>query len=186
MFLLKITDGLLWGGGITGLLHVNWSYHLSPISSWITIPIIQPSKFVSTEGKQLEFWGCFEDRNSFYQGTQRLIGWISDKIIGKNIAKFWRGGIYKPSIQAEILKNSQEVEFINQDYRQKYCKTPKRDRALTHHGPTPPLTPTKNYSLKKNQGQNNRGIHRARIWSRKDTCYGSQRTGGGRGLGTPT
>ena len=38
------------------------------------------------------------------------------------IAKVLRGGIYKTEIQAEILQNFQEVEFINQDYRQKYSK----------------------------------------------------------------
>ena len=32
---------------------------------------------------------------------------------GRNIEKFSRGGIYKPSVQAEILQNSQDVEFIN-------------------------------------------------------------------------
>ena len=32
---------------------------------------------------------------------------------------FSRGGIYKPSLQAEIFQNPQEVEFINQDYRMK-------------------------------------------------------------------
>ena len=41
------------------------------------------------------------------------------------------------------MQISQEVGFINQDYRQKYCKILKRDRALTPHGPTPPLTPHK-------------------------------------------
>ena len=36
---------------------------------------------------------------------------------GWNISKFSRGGIYKPSAQTEVLWISQEVEFINQDYR---------------------------------------------------------------------
>ena len=44
------------------------------------------------------------------------------KVIGRDIAKFSRGEIYKPSPQAERLKNSQEVELINHRYRQKYCK----------------------------------------------------------------
>ena len=38
------------------------------------------------------------------------------------ISKISRGGIYKAEIQAGIFKFFQEVEFINQDYRQKYCK----------------------------------------------------------------
>ena len=41
------------------------------------------------------------------------------KITGKNIVKFLRGGFYKSSLQAEILQNYQEVEFINQYYRHK-------------------------------------------------------------------
>ena len=45
-------------------------------------------------------------------------GWKSI-IAGSNIAKLSIGGIYKPSLQDEILKNAQEVEFINQYYRQK-------------------------------------------------------------------
>ena len=40
--------------------------------------------------------------------------------------KISRVGIYKPSVQAEILQNSQEVEFINHQYSQKYCKILKR------------------------------------------------------------
>ena len=59
---------------------------------------------------------------------------FTNKITGKNIAKFSNSGIYKPSIQAKILQNSQEVEFINQNYRQKYCKISKRHRCLfTQH-----------------------------------------------------
>ena len=45
---------------------------------------------------------------------------------GRNIAEFSRGGIYKPSLKAEILQNSQEVEFINHQYGQKYFKILKR------------------------------------------------------------
>ena len=48
------------------------------------------------------------------------------KITGKNIAKFSRGGVFKPKLQAEILQTSQEVESKNQNYRQKYCKMIKR------------------------------------------------------------
>ena len=32
----------------------------------------------------------------------------------------------KPSVQAYILQNYQEAEFLNQNYRQKYCKILKR------------------------------------------------------------
>ena len=32
------------------------------------------------------------------------------------------GGIYKTSLQADIFQNSQEVEFINHQYRLKYSK----------------------------------------------------------------
>ena len=39
------------------------------------------------------------------------------RIKGRNIAEFSRGGIFKPSLQAEILKNIQEVELLNQKYR---------------------------------------------------------------------
>ena len=48
--------------------------------------------------------------------------YTENKITVRNIAKFSRGGIYKPSLQAEILQNSQVVELINHQYRQKYCK----------------------------------------------------------------
>ena len=34
-------------------------------------------------------------------------------ITNRNIAKFWRGGIYKPSSQTKIWERYQEVEFIN-------------------------------------------------------------------------
>ena len=44
-------------------------------------------------------------------------------MLQNHIAKVSRGGIYKTEIQAEILQNFQEAEFINQDYRHKYCKT---------------------------------------------------------------
>ena len=44
---------------------------------------------------------------------------FADKITGKNIAKFSRGGIYKPSVQVEVLQNDEEVEFINHHYRNK-------------------------------------------------------------------
>ena len=52
--------------------------------------------------------------------------YTENKITVRNIAKFSRGGIYKPSLQAEILQNYQEVEFINHHYRQKSCKIKKR------------------------------------------------------------
>ena len=40
----------------------------------------------------------------------------------KNITTLSRGVIYKPSLQAEILRNSQDVEFISHHYRLKYYK----------------------------------------------------------------
>ena len=47
---------------------------------------------------------------------------------------FSRGGRLPPKLQAEILQNSQEVEVINQDYRQTYYKIPKRhEYLLTKH-----------------------------------------------------
>ena len=36
------------------------------------------------------------------------------------------GRIYNKQIQAEKVNFFQEVEFINQDFKQKYCKIPKR------------------------------------------------------------
>ena len=71
------------------------------------------------------------------------------------------------------MKNYHKVEFINQDHRQKYYKIPKRDRLITLHRPTPPLTPTENDSLNKKHGQNNKGRHTARKIIRKGTCYSS-------------
>ena len=44
---------------------------------------------------------------------------FTKQITGKNITNFSRGGIYKPSVQAEVFQNYQEVEFINHHYRQK-------------------------------------------------------------------
>ena len=44
------------------------------------------------------------------------------KTLQNPIARFSKGGIQKTEIQAEILQIFQEVEFKNQDYRQKYCK----------------------------------------------------------------
>ena len=38
------------------------------------------------------------------------------------MARVSRDGIHKTEIQAEIVQKFQEAEFINQDYRQKYCK----------------------------------------------------------------
>ena len=43
-------------------------------------------------------------------------------LAGRSITKFWRGGIYKPSVQPEILQYYEEVEFINHQHKQKYCK----------------------------------------------------------------
>ena len=48
------------------------------------------------------------------------------KITGINVVKSWGGEIYKPTLHSKIFQNSQEVEFINQDYRQKYCRIIKR------------------------------------------------------------
>ena len=45
-----------------------------------------------------------------------------NKITVRNIAKFWRGGIYNLKLQSKILQNSQEVEFITHKYMHKYCK----------------------------------------------------------------
>ena len=87
-------------------------------NKWLpTIPIIQPSIFVSTEGKQLEFWSFFEGGNYFKPG-KKITHWVNflQKYIlleRRNIAKFQRGGIYKPSVQTEILQNDEDVEFIN-------------------------------------------------------------------------
>ena len=47
---------------------------------------------------------------------------ITQEILQHPIAKVSRSGIYKTEIQADILQFFQEIEFINQDYMQKYCK----------------------------------------------------------------
>ena len=46
--------------------------------------------------------------------------------IGSNMVKYQDVEITKPSIQAEILQNSHELELINKKYKQKYCKFLKR------------------------------------------------------------
>ena len=38
------------------------------------------------------------------------------------MAKSSSGDILKPNLRAEIWQNYQEVEFINKNYRQRYCK----------------------------------------------------------------
>ena len=88
---------------------------------WLpTIKMIQPSIFLSTEGKQLEFWGCFEGGNYFGSGNTNTL-WLD--FLQKSI-------IHSTTIQVEILQINQEVEFINQDCRKKYCKIPKRHRCF--------------------------------------------------------
>ena len=44
------------------------------------------------------------------------------KITGKDIAKSSRSGIFKPKLQAEILQNYTEVEYLKQNYRYRYYK----------------------------------------------------------------
>ena len=52
----------------------------------------------------------------------------------RDISRLSRGGSFKQKLQAEILQNSQVVEFINQNYRQKYYKVTKRHWCfLTQH-----------------------------------------------------
>ena len=54
------------------------------------------------------------------------------RITGKNIEKFSRGGIYKPSIQAEIFQNSQKVEFINQTLQAKMLEISEKTDFINH------------------------------------------------------
>ena len=50
-------------------------------------------------------------------GIYKLVLW--PEILKNPIAKVSRGGIYQTETQEETLQKFQEVEFINQDYRQK-------------------------------------------------------------------
>ena len=82
----------------------TWSDQFIFTNKWLhTIPIIQPLKIVSTEGKQFEFWGCFEIGNYFLPGNTKT-QWVN--FLQKSI-------LHSTTLQAEILQNSQEVEFIN-------------------------------------------------------------------------
>ena len=45
---------------------------------------------------------------------------LSNINTGRYIAKFPRGGGFRSKLQTEIFQNSQKVEFIKQDYRQKH------------------------------------------------------------------
>ena len=80
----------------------------------LTIPIIQPSKVYHRKGNI----GSFESalRVYFFELGNKKTHRMNSDI---NTAKFSRSGIYKLSLQTEILKDYQEGEFINQDYRQK-------------------------------------------------------------------
>ena len=57
----------------------------------------------------MEFLWCFEGGNYFEPGNTKT-HWVNSDI---NIENLSRGGIHKPSVQAEVLQNSQEVEFTN-------------------------------------------------------------------------
>ena len=76
------------------------------------------------------------------QGTERLFELISYRRLlymaqgyRHKIAIFSRGGIYKPSLQAKILQNYQEVEFINNHYKLKYTWRLIDERVSTRQDP---------------------------------------------------
>ena len=107
---------------------------------WLpTITMIQPSIFLSTEGKQLEFWGCFEGGNYFGPRITKTC-WVNfwknyilhiirlqteipqnsqEVVSDRNIANFSGGGILDQTFQSKILGISEEADFINNQYRQK-------------------------------------------------------------------
>ena len=123
------------GAGNTVLQHTILSV-TKPISGCQPQKSVQYSKIESTKEEPIHFFywlqvtvgvlGCFEGGNYFGPGNTRTHGmnFLQKSILlaGRNISKLWRGGICKPSAQTEILKMSQEVEFINHQYRQKYWK----------------------------------------------------------------
>ena len=58
-FCLKITDGRPWGTGNTVIQHVIWSVIFT--KKWLpTIPIIKPSKFVSTKEEPIPLFSCLK------------------------------------------------------------------------------------------------------------------------------
>ena len=66
----------------------------------------------------------------------------------KNIAEYRGGGIYKPTLQAEILQNPEELKYINQYYRHKYYKFLKiRGSLLTKNPQRRPTEFTSNGSV---------------------------------------
>ena len=85
---------------------------------------------------QLEVWRCFEGGNYFGQGNteNHWMNFLQKSILlaGRNIVKFWKGEIHKPSSQTEILQNSQEVIFISHQYRQKYWKISQEGGFINH------------------------------------------------------
>ena len=59
---------------------------------------------------------------------------LSNRNTSIDIEQFSRDGSFKPKLQTEILQNSEDEEFTNQDYRQTYYKIPKRHGCfLTQH-----------------------------------------------------
>ena len=80
---------------------------------------------------QLEVLGCFEGDHILTKKKRNSVGEIKYM---QRYCKIIKGGSFKPKLQAGILQNSQEVEFINQYYRQKYHKIRTRhEYFLTEH-----------------------------------------------------
>ena len=75
-------------------------------------PAVSPLKFESLDSGLIE---TILDIN-----IHLIIFRTTPEILQNPIAKFSRGGIHKTETQAKILQIFQEVEFINQDYGQKY------------------------------------------------------------------
>ena len=50
----------------------------------------------------------------------------SSRVTGIDISKSSSGGVFKTKLQSEILQNFKEVTFLDQNYRQGYCKILKK------------------------------------------------------------
>ena len=96
-----------------------WSDQLISANKWfLTIPIIRPSIFLSPE---VEFINHHLN-SQLVEFKNKIIGKKCCKILnrwklstintGRNIAKFSKCGIYKPRLQAGILKNSKETRVV--------------------------------------------------------------------------
>ena len=106
----SLTAGL---GARALLFFCTWSDQFAFANNWLlTIKIIQPSKFVSAKGKQLDRLGCFEDVNKLLQTVI--------------LQHFQEVGFIKQHYIPKYCKISQGVEFIKHHYRLKYWNIVKR------------------------------------------------------------